>query len=236
MDSDHDKYYDKCKVFGNSCRWLIWITLRQQKGIWELRWYNGPHTCLATSISCDYRKLDYHVIFSYILPMIRTDTAVSIMVLQNTTEAHFGFGFTYRRITIPDSIAVLRMIHVRFEGQDGNSNIIPITFALVDGENAKSWSFFLSHLCKHETPQPDILVIFDRHNWIKATLEAPDDGWVAPVAYRAFCIRHVTANFAMSFKGKDARRILVNATYAKTEVEFDYWFDILQTEDLATCD
>ncbi|XP_025664644.1 uncharacterized protein [Arachis hypogaea] len=53
--------------------------------------------------------------------------------------------------------------------QDDNFNIIPITFTLVEGENAESWSFFLSHLWQHVTPQLAILVISDRHNGIKAT-------------------------------------------------------------------
>ncbi|XP_025648824.1 uncharacterized protein [Arachis hypogaea] len=82
--------------------------------------------------------------------------------------------------------------------QDGNSNILPVAFALVEGENAESWSFFMSHLRQHVTPQP--------------------------------------ANFALTFKGKDARRLLVNAAYAKTEVEFDYWFDILHSENPAMCE
>ncbi|XP_057734741.1 uncharacterized protein LOC130950236 [Arachis stenosperma] len=120
--------------------------------------------------------------------------------------------------------------------QDGNSNILPVAFALVEGENAESWSFFLSHLREHVTPQPGLLVISDRHNSIKAALEAPDGGWLPLSAYRAFCIRHVATNFALTFKGKDARRLLVNAAYAKTEVEFHYWFDILMSEDPAMCD
>ncbi|XP_015960141.1 uncharacterized protein LOC107484044 [Arachis duranensis] len=120
--------------------------------------------------------------------------------------------------------------------QDGNSNILPVAFALVEGENAESWSFFLSHLREHVTPQPGLLVISDRHNGIKATVDASDEGWLPPSAYRAFCIRHVAANFALTFKGKDARRLLVNAAYAKTEVEFYYWFDILRSEDPAMCD
>ncbi|XP_057744866.1 uncharacterized protein LOC130962708 [Arachis stenosperma] len=106
--------------------------------------------------------------------------------------------------------------------QGRNSNIIPIAFALVEGENAESWSFFLSHLQQHITPQPVLLVISDRHNGIKATLEASDGGWLLPNAYRTFCIRHVVANFALSFKDNDARMFLVNATYAKTEIEFHY--------------
>ncbi|XP_020970351.1 uncharacterized protein LOC107621424 [Arachis ipaensis] len=99
--------------------------------------------------------------------------------------------------------------------QDGNSNILPVAFALVEGENAESWAFFLPHLRQHVTPQEEILVISDRHNGIKTALEASDSG---------------------CFKGQDARRLLVNAAYAKTEAEFDYWFDIMRTENPAMCD
>ncbi|XP_057756302.1 uncharacterized protein LOC130975534 [Arachis stenosperma] len=120
--------------------------------------------------------------------------------------------------------------------QDGNSNILPIAFALVEGENTESWAFFLSNLRRHVTPQEGILVISDRHNGIKSALEDPVNGWLPPRAYRAYCIRHVAANFSLSFKGKDARRMLVNAAYAKTEAEFYYWFDIMRTENPAMCD
>ncbi|XP_025634180.1 uncharacterized protein [Arachis hypogaea] len=104
--------------------------------------------------------------------------------------------------------------------QDGNSNILPIAFALVEGENAETWSFFLSNLLSHVTPKEDINVISDRHNDIKAALDAPENA----------------ANFSLSFKAKDARRMLVNAAYAKTEAEFYYWFDIMQIENPTMCD
>ncbi|XP_016186274.1 uncharacterized protein LOC107627983 [Arachis ipaensis] len=120
--------------------------------------------------------------------------------------------------------------------QDGNSNILPIAFSLVEGENAESWSFFLTNLRQHVTPQQGILVISDRHNGIKAALESPNSGWLPPHAYQAFCIRHVAANFSLSFKGTDAKRLLVNAAYTKTEAEFRYWFDIIWTENPTMCD
>ncbi|XP_057723338.1 uncharacterized protein LOC130939235 [Arachis stenosperma] len=261
VESDYRRYVGKCSEFGNGCTWLIQLSLRQRKGIWEVKRYNGPHTCLATSISSDHRSLDYHVISAFVMPMVRADASVSIKVLLNATAAHFGFRPTYRRVwlakqkavsliygdwdesynelprwvlgvqlTMPGTVAVLRTSH------DGNSNILPVAFALVESENAESWSFFLSHLREHVTPQPGLLVISDRHNGIKAALEDPDGGWLPPSVYRAFCIRHVAANFALTFKGKDARRLLVNAVYAKTEVEFQYWFDILRSEDPAMCD
>ncbi|XP_016177683.1 uncharacterized protein LOC107619971 [Arachis ipaensis] len=79
LESDHRKYYGKCKEFGSGCTWLIRVSLRQRRGIWEVKRYNIPHTCLATSISSDHRKLDYHIISAFILPMI-----------QGTAECHGG--------------------------------------------------------------------------------------------------------------------------------------------------
>ncbi|XP_015963682.1 uncharacterized protein LOC107487540 [Arachis duranensis] len=295
VESDYRRYVGKCSKFGNGCTWLIRLSLRQRKGLWEVKRYNGPHTCLATSISSDHRSLDYHVISAFIMPIVRTDASVSIKVLLNTTAAHFGFRPTYRRVwlakqkavaliygdwdesynelprwvlgvqlTMLGTVAVLRTsptfppcieafrhskplvsidgthLYGKYGGtllvaiaQDGNSNILPVAFALVEGENAESWSFFLSHLREHVTPQSSLLVISNRHNGIKAAFEAPDREWLPPSAYRTFCIRHVAANFSLTFKGKDARRLLVNVAYAKTEVEFHYWFDILR--NLSVC-
>ncbi|XP_020987421.1 uncharacterized protein LOC110275596 [Arachis duranensis] len=302
VESDYRRYVGKCSEFGNGCIWLIRLSLRQRKGLWEVKQYNGPHICLATSISSDHRSLDYHVIAKFIMPMVRADASVNIKVLLNATAAHFGFRPTYRRVWMAKQKAVAIIyrdwdesynelpspedlpcsswgtagrvpclfseaildvlpcieafrhckplvsidgthLYGKYGGtllvaiaQDGNSNILPVAFALVEGENAESWSFFLSHLRQHVTPQPGLLVISDRHNGIKAALEAPDGGWLPPAAYRAFCIWHVAANFALTFKGKDARRLLVNAAYAKTEVEFEYWFDILRSENPAMCE
>ncbi|XP_057746465.1 uncharacterized protein LOC130965722 [Arachis stenosperma] len=219
VESDHRRYVGKCSEFGNGCTWLIRLSLRKRKGIWEVKRYNGPHTCLATSISSDHRSLDYHVISAFIMPMVRADASVSIKVLLNATAAHFGFRPTYRRVwmakqksialiygdwdesyndlprwvlgvqlTMPGSVVVLKTSPVRVGGQvdesqayfhrlfwtfppcieafrhckplisidgthlygkyggtllitiaqDGNSNILPVAFALVEGENAES--------------------------------------------------------------------------------------------------
>ncbi|XP_015948295.1 uncharacterized protein LOC107473255 [Arachis duranensis] len=262
VESEYRKYFGKCKKFGNGSTWLIRISLCQRRGIWEIERYNGPHTCLATSISSNHKSLDYHVISAFILPMVRADAAVCIKVLGvqmmmlgsvvvlrmspvrvgrqvDQSQAYFHRLFW----TFPPCIEAFRhcKMLVSIDGlgaiaQDENSNILPVAFALVEGENVESWSFFLSHHHQHVTPQSGILVISDWQNGIKAALEAPDGGWLPPATYRAFCIRHVATNFALNFKGKDARRLLVNAADAKIEVEFDYWFDILQTEDPAMCD
>ncbi|RYR20310.1 hypothetical protein Ahy_B03g065421 isoform B [Arachis hypogaea] len=106
VESDYRRYVGKCSEFGNECTWLIRLSLRQRKGIWEVKRYNGPHTCLATSISSDHRSLDYHVISAFIMPMVRADASVSIKVLLNATAAHFGFRPTYRRVWLAKQKAI----------------------------------------------------------------------------------------------------------------------------------
>ncbi|XP_057745531.1 uncharacterized protein LOC130963429 [Arachis stenosperma] len=249
VESDYRRYVGKYFEFGNGCTWLIRLSLRQRKGIWEIKRANA-----SVSIKVLLNTTAAHFGFR---PMYKR-----VWLAKQKAIAHiFGdWDESYNelprwvlgvQLTMSGTVAAFRHckplvsidgthLYGKYGGtllvaiaQDGNSNILPVAFTLVEGENAESRSFFLSHLRQHVTPQPGLLVISDRHNDIKAALEAPDGGWPPPTTYRAFCIRHVAANFALTFKDKDARRLLVNAAYAKIEVEFDYWIDILRSEDPA---
>ncbi|XP_057719212.1 uncharacterized protein LOC130933607 [Arachis stenosperma] len=60
--------------------------------------------------------------------------------------------------------------------QDGNSNVLPIAFAIVESESTESWSFFLTNMRRDVTPKDGMLVIFDRFQAIKATLSSDDSG------------------------------------------------------------
>ncbi|QHN94331.1 Putative mutator sub-class protein [Arachis hypogaea] len=228
-----------------------------RKGYWEVKKYNGPHTCLATEISTNHRQLDYHVICASVLSLVMADASVFVKVLQNAVSSKFGFKPSYRKVWMAKqkavaqiygdweesynhiprwiigvqlymlgTIAVLRTspvkagnmvdgmkvffhrlfwtfspcietfkyckplisiddthLYGKYRGillmaiaQDGNSNILPVAFGLVEGKNTDSWKFFLSHLRHHVTPQAGILVISDHHNAIKAALLAKDSG------------------------------------------------------------
>jgi len=61
--------------------------------------------------------------------------------------------------------------------QDGNNNIFSIAFALVEGETAEGWSFFLRNLRLHVAPQPNLCLISDRHPSIINAYNNIDNGW-----------------------------------------------------------
>ncbi|XP_025611702.1 uncharacterized protein [Arachis hypogaea] len=111
--------------------------------------------------------------------------------------------------------------------QDGNNNILPVAFALVERENTDAWYFFLTNLRRHVATRPGVLLISDRHAAIKAALEHEGCGW----DHNAYCVRHIASNFATSFKSKEAKRHLVNAAYSKTQEQAQYYLELISSED-----
>nr|XP_025611390.1 uncharacterized protein LOC112704016 [Arachis hypogaea] len=84
--------------------------------------------------------------------------------------------------------------------QDGNNNIVPIAFAVVEGETSDAWHFFLSNLRQHVVTRDGIGLISDRHESINAAVERSNGAWSPPRAFHMFCIRHIESNFLRKFK------------------------------------
>ncbi|RYR24880.1 hypothetical protein Ahy_B02g058448 [Arachis hypogaea] len=53
-ESESQTFYAKCKRYGRGCDWLIQISLICKKDCWEIRRYNGKHTCFIGTISHYY--------------------------------------------------------------------------------------------------------------------------------------------------------------------------------------
>ncbi|XP_057734864.1 uncharacterized protein LOC130950383 [Arachis stenosperma] len=112
--------------------------------------------------------------------------------------------------------------------QDGNSNILPIAFGIVESESTESWSFFLTNLRCHSTPQDGLLVISDRSQSFKAALSFDDSGWHPPRAFHAYCIRHMATNFMTRFKSVEGKRYLINASYSPSKAGYEWYMDALR--------
>ncbi|XP_039129077.1 uncharacterized protein LOC120265263 [Dioscorea cayenensis subsp. rotundata] len=115
--------------------------------------------------------------------------------------------------------------------QDGNKNILPIGFAIVEGETLGGWTFFLRNLRSSVTPQQGICFISDRHESIKSAFRSLGREMSAPHAYHVYCIRHISANFMRRFRNKEMQRIVVNIGYSKTIQDFNYWYGLLRDND-----
>jgi hypothetical protein len=105
---------------------------------------------------------------------------------------------------------------------DTNNQLLPIVYALVEGENKDSWMWFLSRLKIGVVRQPpDVCIIFDCNlgllhalNTIKQVTD-PECGW--PDMETRWCMRHLAANFYSKFKNKDWFKIFKRMCMQNTE-------------------
>ncbi|XP_058784277.1 uncharacterized protein LOC131659052 [Vicia villosa] len=107
--------------------------------------------------------------------------------------------------------------------QDGNNNIFPVAFAIVEGETAAGWSFFLWNLRQYVAPQPELCLISDRHVSIESAYNNPANGWQDPSSTHVYCILPIAQNFMREIKDRHLRKTLVNAGYALTQPTFQHY-------------
>ncbi|KAL4329831.1 hypothetical protein AHAS_Ahas13G0339400 [Arachis hypogaea] len=113
--------------------------------------------------------------------------------------------------------------------QDGNQNIVPITFAIVEGDQtADAWHFFLSNLQSHDVRRDDVGIISDRHESIRAAVNRSGGDWKPPRAWWIFCIRHIGSNFLREFKVPYLQKLVVNIRYSRMVKEYNVNYKRLQ--------
>ncbi|KAL5124127.1 hypothetical protein HKD37_02G004582 [Glycine soja] len=72
--------------------------------------------------------------------------------------------------------------------QDGNGGVLPLAFAVVEGEMLTAWSWFLAHLREHVTNKNGICLIYDLHASIKSVVTNEALGWQPPHGYHVYCV------------------------------------------------
>nr|XP_025607949.1 uncharacterized protein LOC112701404 [Arachis hypogaea] len=112
--------------------------------------------------------------------------------------------------------------------RDGNNNIVPIAFAIVEGETSDAWHFFLSNLRQHVVTRDGVGLISDRHESINATVARSNGAWSPPRAFHMFCIRHIKSNFLRKFKAPYLQKLVVNIGYSRTVREYEQRYQRLR--------
>ncbi|KAH1188168.1 hypothetical protein GmHk_U059920 [Glycine max] len=92
--------------------------------------------------------------------------------------------------------------------QDGNGGVLPLAFAVVEGETLIAWSWFLAHFREHVTDKNGICLISDRHASIKSAVANEALGWQPPHGYHVYCMRHIASNFNRKFNNAKQKEML----------------------------
>ncbi|XP_015934905.1 uncharacterized protein LOC107460990 [Arachis duranensis] len=307
-ESEPQTFYAKCKIYGRGCDWLIRASLIRKKDCWEIRRYNGRHTCTMGTISQDHSKLDSDTVTDSIMPLVETDPSIKVKSIIAEIQSRFNYTISYRKAwlakqksiakvfggwedsyqallinpilraylvsisgKIPGSVVQIETrplyngneeaqgvkilhrvfwsfnpcvrafrhckplvqedgthLYGKYKGtllvavaQDGNQNIVPIAFALVEGETADVWHFFFRNLQMHVVRKDGVGMISDRHESIRAVVNRSGSNWQPPRAWWMFCIRHIDSNFLRVFKVPHLQKLVVNIGYSRTVEEYN---------------
>ncbi|KAL5184895.1 hypothetical protein HKD37_17G048517 [Glycine soja] len=105
--------------------------------------------------------------------------------------------------------------------QDGNGGVLPLAFAVVEGETLTAWSWFLAHLREHVTDKNGICLISDRHASIKSAVANEHLGWQPPHGYHVYCVRHIASNFNRKFNNAKQKEMFKKLAYTPCKHVFD---------------
>ncbi|XP_058746694.1 uncharacterized protein LOC131619636 [Vicia villosa] len=101
-------------------------------------------------------------------------------------------------------------------GRDPNDQMLPIAFAVVEGENRDSWTWFLELLIDDLGGKNECLTYTFMSDQQKGLLPAMDE--LLPNVEQRFCVRHLYNNFRKRYPGKMLKEIIwraAKATYAQ---------------------
>ncbi|GKV34268.1 hypothetical protein SLEP1_g42652 [Rubroshorea leprosula] len=104
-------------------------------------------------------------------------------------------------------------------GRDGNNQMFPLAWAIVDIENRENWEWFMD-LLRIDIECGDgvgLTIISDMHKGIIAARES-----VFPNARHRFCARHIYANWAKIYKGEEYKKRFWAIARATWQAEFEY--------------
>ncbi|VFQ70707.1 unnamed protein product [Cuscuta campestris] len=121
-------------------------------------------------------------------------------------------------------------------GVDSNENIFPLAYAIVEGENKESWTWFLDLLTLdlelNDYKEPTFTFMSDKQ---KGLLPAFED--VIPRAMHKFCVRHLEGNFKNAgYSGEALKDLLWEAAKATTVSQYEEVMRKIKDEDVAAYD
>ncbi|KAF7833883.1 hypothetical protein G2W53_008742 [Senna tora] len=232
-------YEATCVKHDNGCPWRVRACLKANIGMWLITKYDGDHCCATPSVSQDRSKLDSDIIAGLIRGMVERSADVPMSQIIQRVKEEYQFIVSYRKVWLgkqkalaaPHLKPVIQVdgtfLYGKYHhtlliamGQDGNRNIVPLAFAIVEGETKEAWAWFLFRVREFVVGrQAGVCLISDRSTGCLTAVEDEAVGWQPPLGHHVYCIRHVASNFNTKFRSNPLKKLLKNAVAYACEIK-----------------
>ncbi|XP_056850897.1 uncharacterized protein LOC130507068 [Raphanus sativus] len=129
-----------------------------------------------------------------------------------------GFYNTMRRVIVVDGTFLknkYKGVLLVATAVDGNYNLYPLAFGVVDSENDDSWGWFFRQLKEVVADSHDLAFVSDRNSSIAKAIAT-----VYPRSAHGICIHHLLTNVVKHFKEKGLTALVEQASKAYRYTEF----------------
>ena len=111
-------------------------------------------------------------------------------------------------------------------GQDGNFQIFPLAFAIVDSEDTEAWTWFLQKVERLLADSSNLAIISDMTTSIANAVSC-----VYPQAHHGFCIVHLARNVIARYFSKGLARLVTAAATAHRLRDYKKFCDKIRTSN-----
>ncbi|RYQ85831.1 hypothetical protein Ahy_B10g105454 [Arachis hypogaea] len=259
-ESEPQTFYAKCTQYRISCDWLI-----RRKYCWEIKRYNGSHTCPRSSISQDHFKLDSITIAEAIKPLVEADPSIKVKSVIAEVQSKFNYTISYRKVWL----AKQKSIEKIFGGWEASYEALPIWFEAMYAKEPSAAVHFETMSCyqgdnlvpnirsyypcirafryckpvvqvdgthlygkykgcllvavsqdENNNIMPIAFAIVEGETSDASAVARSNGAWSPPRAFHMFCIRHIESNFLRKFKAPYLQKLIVNIGYSRTVREY----------------
>ncbi|RYR59331.1 hypothetical protein Ahy_A05g025199 isoform B [Arachis hypogaea] len=184
----------KCKGYGVGCDWLIRAILIRKKE-WQAHVHHGHDFTRSCQVGLSHNTLPVWL-KAMTVKMPRSCVQIKTLLVYRESEEVQGVRVLHRVFwSFYPCIVAFRHykplvqvdgthLYGKYKGallvavaQDGNQNIVPIAFAIVEGETADTWEFFLTNLRRYVVTIDGVGIISDRHTSINAAIARSNGAW-----------------------------------------------------------
>ena len=113
---------------------------------------------------------------------------------------------------------------------DGNNEIYPFVFAVVESESTESWGWFLACLLTYVTNRTNLCIISNRHHGIQSCFDdTKHRGYLQPpLVHHRYCLRHLVSNVNTNFNSAALKNLVWKAATANQVRKFENTMDCIK--------
>ncbi|XP_056841759.1 uncharacterized protein LOC108858499 [Raphanus sativus] len=214
----------------------VGIAITKQFGLKMDYWKSHRTLQFAREIDQGTPESGFERLPSYLYKIIRENlsTVARLQIDENGKFMYvfLAFGASVNGFPFMRKVVVVNgtFLNGRYKGtlltalaQDGNFQIFPVAFAVVDTENDDSWHCFFTQLKLLIPDDEGLAIISDMHNSIGKAIKN-----VYPFASRGICTYHLYKNILERYKGKDAFRLVNKAARCFRMSDFTQIFEEIE--------